>query len=161
MIGTLIITHGGLAREFLAAAREIAGELDQFEAISLEWSDGFEEAAAKVTPALARLDTGEGVLILADTFGGTPCNVAMRFAKPGRIEVVSGVNLPMVMRLACAGSRGSGGDLGEIAHWLQDKGRKSICIGSDLAADKRAANGRPGEPAAADEVEATTRAERE
>lgn len=156
MIGTLIITHGGLAREFLAAAREIAGELAQFEAISLEWSDGFEEAAAKVTPALARLDTGEGVLILADTFGGTPCNVAMRFAEPGRIEVVSGVNLPMVMRLACAGRR-SGGDLGEIAHWLQDKGRKSICIGSDLAVDKRAANGGPGEPAATAEAEAATK----
>ena len=105
MIGTLIVTQGGLAREFLAAAREIAGDLVQIEAVSLDWRDGLEEAKAKVAPALARLDTGEGVLVLADTFGGTPCNVALAFQVPGHVEVVTGVNLPMVMRLACGGSR--------------------------------------------------------
>lgn len=135
MIGTLILTHGGLAREFLAAAREIAGELVQFEAVSLEWSDGYEEAAVKVAAALARLDTGDGVLILADTFGGTPCNVALRFQRPGSVEVVSGINLPMVMRLACLGNRQQM-DLEAMAHWLQEKGRRSICVGNEVVEAK-------------------------
>jgi mannose PTS system EIIA component len=133
MIGTLILTQGGLAREFLAAAREIAGELVQFEAVSLEWSDGIDEARAKVAPALARLDTGEGVLVLADTFGATPCNVALAFHVPGHVEVVTGVNLPMVMRLACGGSRRDT-DLEAAARALQAKGRQSICIGSEMRA---------------------------
>lgn len=132
MIGTLILTHGGLAREFLAAAEQIAGELTQFEAVSLEWSDGIEEARGKVKGALARLDTGDGVLILADTFGGTPCNVALTFQVVDRVEVITGVNLPMVMRLACRGNCRDAG-LEETARWLQAKGRDSIRIGGEAA----------------------------
>lgn len=131
MIGTLILTHGGLAREFLAAAREIAGELRQFEAVSLEWSDGLDEASAKIEAALARLDTGEGVLVLVDAFGSTPCNSALRFKRPGGVEVVSGVNLPMVVRLACRGDRESM-TLADTARWLQTKGRQAICVGSEV-----------------------------
>lgn len=132
MIGTLILTHGGLARELLAAAREIAGELNQFEAVSLEWGDGPEEASVKVRAAIARVDTGDGVLILADTFGGTPCNVALSFQDPGHVEVISGVNLPMVMRLACLGNRQQT-DPTEAARWLQAKGRDSIRIASEMS----------------------------
>ena len=147
MIGTLIITQGGLAREFLAAAREIAGDLVQFEAVSLEWSDGLDEAKAKVAPALARLDTGEGVLVLADTFGGTPCNVALAFHVPGHVEVVTGVNLPMVMRLACRGSRRDT-DLATVARALQERGRQSICIASEVRARCNGATAVVGELAA-------------
>jgi PTS system mannose-specific IIA component len=132
MIGTLIVTHGGLARELLAAAREIAGELDQFEAVSLEWGEGPDEARARVRAALARVDSGDGVLILADAFGGTPCNVALSVQDPGRVEVVSGVNLPMVMRLACHGNRQQT-DPAEAARWLQAKGRDSIRVGSEMS----------------------------
>jgi PTS system mannose-specific IIA component len=139
MIGTLIVTQGGLAREFLAAAREIAGELTQFEAVSLEWSDGVDEARSKVSQALARVDSGEGVLVLADTFGATPCNVALGFFCSGRVEVISGVNLPMVVRLACRDSRETM-DLAEAARWLQTKGRQSIQIASELS---RRRNGAP------------------
>lgn len=131
MIGTLILTHGGLARELLAAAREIAGELNQFEALSLEWGDSPDEALSKVRAALSRLDSGDGVLILADAFGGTPCNVALTVQDPGRVEVVSGVNLPMVMRLACQGNRQQT-DPAAAARWLQAKGRDSIRVGSEL-----------------------------
>jgi PTS system mannose-specific IIA component len=131
MISTLILSHGGLARELLAAAREISGELLQFEAVSLSWTDGPEEARTKVEAALARLETGDGVLILADTFGGTPCNAAMHFQVPGRVEVISGVNLPMVMRLACHGNRQEM-TLEQMALWLQEKGRQAICIGRPL-----------------------------
>lgn len=137
MIGTLIVTQGGLAREFLAAAREIAGELTQFEAVSLEWTDGVEEASAKVSTALARVDDGEGVLVLADTFGGTPCNIALGFQLPGRVEVVSGVNLPMVVRLACRDKREKM-DLATAARWLQAKGRQSIQIASERRERRRA-----------------------
>lgn len=132
MIGTLILTHGGLARELLAAAREIAGELDQFEAVSLEWGDGPDEASTKVRAAIARVDTGDGVLILADTFGGTPCNVALSLQDPGHVEVISGVNLPMVMRLACHGNRQQT-DPAAAARWLQAKGRDSIRVGSEMS----------------------------
>lgn len=134
MIGTLILTHGGLARELLAAAREIAGELDQFEAVSLEWGDGPEEARDKLREAIARVDTGDGVLILADTYGGTPCNVALSVQAAGKIEVISGVNLPMVMRLACQGNRKQT-DPTAAARWLQAKGRDSIRVGSEMCSN--------------------------
>lgn len=134
MIGTLILTHGGLARELLAAAREISGDLEQFEAVSLEWGDTPDEARAKVRAAIARVDSGQGVLILADTFGGTPCNVALSVQAPGHVEVVSGVNLPMVMRLACQGNRQQT-DPAEAARWLQAKGRDSIRLGSEMPSD--------------------------
>ncbi|MDP9119967.1 MAG: PTS sugar transporter subunit IIA [Acidobacteriota bacterium] len=130
MIGILILTHGGTARELLHAAQVIAGPLSNFDALSLDWSDCFEEAKPKIKNALRLLDQGEGVLILTDMFGGTPSNVAMSFHDPGRVEILSGVNLPMVLRLACNPSRNGG--VAELGHWLQDKGRKSMCLASDM-----------------------------
>jgi PTS system mannose-specific IIA component len=132
MIGTLILTHGGVARELLAAVEEIAGEQANFEAVSLDWDDECDAAQAKIGAALARMQGVDGILILTDTYGGTPCNLAMTFYEPGRVEVVSGVNLPMVMRLACNGNR-QGAELAELAHWLETKGRQSICVAGDLA----------------------------
>jgi PTS system mannose-specific IIA component len=131
MIGRLILTHGGLARELLAAADVISGHLASFEALSLDWSDGFEEAHTKVAAALKRLDHGQGVLILTDMYGGTPCNVAMTFYQPGQIEVLTGVNLPMVVRLACQAG-GEEGSVSDLARALQAKGQKSICMAGDV-----------------------------
>lgn len=130
MIGTLILSHGNLADELLTAARTIAGGLDGFRAVSLDWSDGFDEAQTKIRDALAVLDRGEGVLILTDMFGGTPCNVALTFLEPEKVEIVTGVNLPMVVRLACLGNREM--PVQEVAAWLRDKGRSSICLASDV-----------------------------
>jgi len=131
MIGRLILTHGGLARELLGAANVISGHLSSFEALSLDWSDVFEEARAKVAAALERLDQGQGVLILTDMYGGTPCNIAMTFYQPGKVEVLTGVNLPMVVKLACwAGSQE--GTIADLARALQAKGQKSICLAGDL-----------------------------
>ncbi|HEX2642948.1 MAG TPA: PTS sugar transporter subunit IIA [Thermoanaerobaculia bacterium] len=135
MIGKLILTHGGLARELLAAAQVISGHLSAFEAISLDWSEGFEEAKGKVTSALGRLDQGQGVLILTDMYGGTPCNVAMSFLERGKVEVITGVNLPMVLRLAC--QTGEEVNVGEVAHWLQAKAQRSFCVGSDMVESKK------------------------
>lgn len=132
MIGKLILTHGGLARELLAAANMISGRLSGFEALSLDWSDGFEEARSKVAAAVSRLDQGEGVLILTDMYGGTPCNVAMTFYQPGKVEVLTGANLPMVLRLACqAGPEKE--TVSDLARWLQDKAQKSVCLAGDLS----------------------------
>ncbi len=131
MIGRLILTHGGLARELLAAANVISGHPSGFEALSLDWSDGFEDARAKVAGALERLDQGRGVLILTDIYGGTPCNIAMTFYQPGKVEVLTGVNLPMVVKLACwAGSQEV--TVSDLARALQAKGQKSICLAGDL-----------------------------
>jgi mannose PTS system EIIA component len=134
MIGKLIVTHGGLARELLAAAQVISGQLSSFEAISLDWGDGFDEARAKVRVAIERLDQGQGVLILTDMFGGTPCNIAMTFLQPGKIEVLTGVNLPMVLRLAC--QAGEDGNVAELARAIQAKAQKSLCLGSDMVQRK-------------------------
>lgn len=127
MVGTLILTHGRLAHELLAAAQVIAGELPAFEALSLDWEDGHDVARAKILEALARVDRGEGAIILTDMYGGTPFNVAKQVTEPNRIELVCGVNLPMVLRLGCR--TGSGCDqmaVGELATWLEGKGRQSV-----------------------------------
>ena len=87
MIGTLILTHGGVARELLESARVIVGPMPGFEALSLDWGDCFEDAQRKIRGAVERLDQGEGVLILTDMFGGTPCNLAVKFQRAGKVEV--------------------------------------------------------------------------
>ena len=132
MVSVLILTHGGMADEILAASQMISGELDDFEALSLAWSDGPDEARSKVAAILSRIDRGEGVLILTDIFGGTPSNVAMSLYEPGHIEVVSGVNLPMVVRLGCLKNRGM--SVRETAEWIRTKGRDSIRWSRDIPA---------------------------
>ena len=133
MIGKLILTHGGLARELLAAAQMISGRPAPLEALSLDWTASFEEARAAVREALDRLDQGQGVLILTDMYGTTPCRIAMSFLDPGKIEVLTGVNLPMVARLSCQMEEG---DLGQVARGLQTKAQKSHCLGSDMVQQK-------------------------
>ena len=141
MIGTLILTHGGLANELLAAAEVISGQLRGFESLGLSWNEGVEEARERISASLARLDTGDGVLILTDLFGATPTNAALAFAKPGRVAVVTGVNLPMVVRLGCLTAQEMRLDV--LARWLQMKGRQSIRLngpeaatGTDSASDE-------------------------
>ena len=138
MIGTLSLTHGGAAKELLAAAQKIAGSLPGFEALCLDWNEPLDDLKSEVRLAVARLDAGQGVLILTDMFGSTPCNVASSFLLEGRVEVLSGVNLPMVMRLACQPRQE--GNLKELARWLQAKTQKSVCLASDLLAGKKCDN---------------------
>jgi PTS system mannose-specific IIA component len=138
MIGTLILTHGGAAHELLAAAQKIAGPLPAFEALGLDWNEPIDDLKADVRAAVERLDHGQGVLILTDMFGSTPCNVASSLLVEGRVEILSGVNLPMVMRLACQPRQE--GNLKELARWLQAKTQKSVCLASDLLAGKKCDN---------------------
>jgi mannose PTS system EIIA component len=138
MIGTLILTHGGAARELLAAAQRIAGPLPGFEALCLDWNEPIDDLKGEVRAAVGRLDQGQGVLILTDMFGSTPCNVASTLLSEGRVEILSGVNLPMVMRLACQPRLE--GNLKELAHWLQVKTQKSVCLASELLSGKKCEN---------------------
>lgn len=129
MVRVLILTHGRMADELLAAGRTIMGSLDGFEALTLDWSDGLDTAEAKVAKAVDALDEGSGVLILTDIYGGTPSNVALKLVAPGKVQVVSGVNLPMVVRLACLNTSSTTMTLSEMATWIEAKGKASICTG--------------------------------
>ncbi|HSM13431.1 MAG TPA: PTS sugar transporter subunit IIA, partial [Thermoanaerobaculia bacterium] len=124
MIGVLIVTHGRLSEEQLAAASTIAGELVGFRALALDWSEGIESARRRIADAVAELDAGDGVLVLTDMFCDTPSNAALSLRDPGKIEILSGVNLPMVVRLACTSAGGR--SLDEMARWIEIKGRRSI-----------------------------------
>lgn len=134
-MSTLIVTHGNLAQEFLEAARTITGRpLEDMRALALDWGAEREEIHRILEGTLAEMDNPEGVLILTDLYGGTPCNVALQLLRPHRVEVVAGVNLPMVLRLACP--RREDMDLEEIAQWVLDKGHQSLLrasapVGSD------------------------------
>lgn len=125
MVGVLILTHGPLADELLAAATTInGGRNPNVQAVSLEWDTPPEKALAILRTACERIDGEEGVLILTDMYGGTPHNVARQLASPGRVEVVTGVNLPMVLRLCCSDQRDR--DLSSLAEWISAKGQSSI-----------------------------------
>jgi len=124
VIGVLLVTHGRLAEELLAAAERIAGPLPNFRALALDWSEGLDDARAKIRVAVAELDRGDGVLVLSDMFGDTPSNAALACCEEGRVELISGANLPMVVRLPC--TRTGSLPLAEVARWLEIKGRRSI-----------------------------------
>lgn len=133
MIGVLIVTHGALADELLAAARIIAAEeLPRFRALSLDWKVGLEEARTRISDAVAALDDGDGVIVLTDMFGDTPSNAAFSLVREDRLEVVTGVNLPMVVRLGCAGAPVL--SLRELARAIELKGRRSIARAEAVAA---------------------------
>lgn len=143
MVTTLIVTHGGLAQELLAAAEVIVGSLDDFRIVTLDWTDSFEEASRKTKAVLDQIEPGRQVLILTDMYGGTPYNVAASLAEPGQIEVLSGVNLPMVVRLGCPDTKDKG--VVDLATWIQAKARTSICrAGEGNGAKKGAPEGGGG-----------------
>lgn len=132
MIGALIVTHGGLAEEFLRAARTIEPGLRKVRALVIDWNADPTTATARVGEAIREMDEGEGVVVLTDMFGGTPSNVSLPFLEEGRVEIVSGVNLPMVVKLAV---REQGGVTPrDLARLLREKGRKSIEVASEVLA---------------------------
>src|SRR6185295_16223372 len=98
--GALIVTHGNLAHELLNAARQIETDVTGIEAVPLEWSDTVDEAREKIAAGLAKIGDGRGVIIFTDMFGGTPSNISLSFLEQGRVEIVTGVNLPMVVKFA-------------------------------------------------------------
>jgi mannose PTS system EIIA component len=137
MIGILLVTHGKLAEELRAAALTIQPDISSIVAVALEWSEIGEDARERIAAGLAEADRGGGAVILTDMFGGTPTNLALPFLKKDHVEIVTGVNLPMVLK--CASLQGSGKPVAEIARLARDRGQRSICVASDLLASEESA----------------------
>lgn len=127
--GVVVVTHGQLATELLNAAEMIVGDLPRFAAVSIGWHDDASLAREAIADAIDRVDNGAGVLILTDMFGGTPSNLGLSFLEAGRVEVVTGVNLPMLIKLARARPRA---DLAGLSRELCEHGRTAIRMASDL-----------------------------
>lgn len=137
MIGALIVTHGNLAHELLNAARQIEADVAGIEAVPLDWNDSVDEARDKIQAALGRIGAERPVIIFTDMFGGTPSNISLSFLESGRVEIVTGVNLPMVVKFAMLKTEAK--DLAALAHVISEKGSKAIRVASDLlASEKRA-----------------------
>src|SRR5436190_19230414 len=128
-VAGVIVTHGHLAGELLAAAEMIIGPISYITAVSIGWHDDVDAARDEVQRAMTRVSQGAGVLLLTDMFGGTPTNIASMFLEEGRVEVVTGVNLPMVIKLA--GQSGAE-SLVEMARRICDQGRQGIYMAGDL-----------------------------
>jgi len=136
MIGIVVVTHGRLAEELLNAARAIVGDIPKIAAVSIGWSDEVKVATEAIGRALSEVApgteaAGEGALVLTDMFGGTPTNLSLPFLGPA-VEIVTGVNLPMLIKLTQARE----GSLREIARMVRDEGQEAIYVASDLLEKK-------------------------
>jgi len=131
MIGIVVVSHGKLSKELVAATEHVVGEQMRFRSISIEAEDDIEARREQIRDTAKACDTGKGVIILTDMFGGTPSNLAMSIMASGNIEVISGVNLPMLIKLAEVRDELSLADAARVA---ADAGRKYINIASELLA---------------------------
>ena len=129
MIGVLVITHGNLGSELIRAAELIKGHLERAVHITVDATTGVEDLKKEITTAVKKVDSGSGVLILTDLFGGTPSNISLSFLKTGKIEVVTGVNLPMLLKVSDL--RGEK-NLTEFASLIRDYGKKNIYLASEV-----------------------------
>lgn len=131
MIGIVIITHGGLATEFRAALEHVVGPQDQLATLSIGPEDDIETRRAELIEAVKRTDQGRGVVILTDMFGGTPSNLAISVMDDTGAEVLAGVNLPMLVRLASV-RKDKDKSLPEAVDLAKDAGRKYISVASQV-----------------------------
>lgn len=122
-IGGVIVTHGQLANELLAAAETVVGNLNHIRAVSIGWHDDVEMAKDEISRAIKQVSSGKGVLLLTDMFGGTPTNISAMFLKENEVEMVTGVNLPMVIKLASQNKELS---LIELASQVETQGKQAI-----------------------------------
>lgn len=129
MIGVVVITHGQLATELVNAAETIVGDLPNFSAVSIGWHEDVQDARDAIAAAIERVRQPGGVLLATDMFGGTPSNLGITFLEQDKIEVVTGVNLPMLIKAASLKEAAS---LTEIARMLREHGRNAIWVASDL-----------------------------
>ena len=129
MIGLVLVTHGRLAAEFVVAMEHVVGPQEAIEAICIGPDDDMEARRADIAQAVASVDRGAGVILLTDLFGGTPSNLAISLMEPGRVEVIAGVNLPMLIRLE--GARKMMKVKAAVAA-ARDAGRKYISVASEV-----------------------------
>jgi len=129
MIGVLITTHGSLGSELIKAAELIRGALKGIVHVSVDQTKGVEDLQKEISAAIKKLDQGKGVLILTDLFGGTPSNISLSFLKEGKVEVITGVNLPMLLKLP---DIREGMSLKEFALYIKEYGIKNISLASEI-----------------------------
>ena len=133
MIGGLIVSHGKLAEELLNALTIIIGEAVNIEAISIGWYDDVEESKKKISQSLKRIEQKNGVVIFTDMFGGTASNLSFSFLKDNQIEIITGVNLPMLIKFV---SLQRSNNLKEVAKKVYEQGKKNIHLASALFSTK-------------------------
>lgn len=122
-IGGVIVSHGQVATELVAAAETVVGDLSHIVAVSIGWHDDVEAAKNEIERAINSVSNGSGVIVMTDMFGGTPTNISAMFLKEGEVEIVTGVNLPMVVKLA---SNSKEMPLADLAHEIEEQGKQAI-----------------------------------
>jgi PTS system mannose-specific IIA component len=133
MIGLVLVTHGRLAEEFRNAVEHVVGPQSDFATVSIGAEDDMEQRRRDIVDAVAQTDSGSGVVVLTDMFGGTPSNLAISVMEPGRVEVIAGVNLPMLIKLS--GIRKSEA-MATVIDAAQAAGRKYINVASQMLSGK-------------------------
>jgi PTS system mannose-specific IIA component len=133
MIGGIIVSHGKLGEELLNALTIILGEVSNIEAISIGWYDDVEDSKRKINQSLKRVDQKNGVLIFTDMFGGTPSNLSFTFQKDGQVEIITGVNLPMLIKFV---SLQRSNNVKDVARKVVEQGKKNIHLASALLSSK-------------------------
>ncbi|HPX54974.1 MAG TPA: PTS sugar transporter subunit IIA [Syntrophales bacterium] len=133
MIGVLITTHGNLGNELILAAEAIKGPLKNVLHVPVDQTKSVEQINKEMSSAIKKLDQGQGVLIMTDLFGGTPSNISLSFLKEGKVEVVTGVNLPMMLKLSDMKEDMS---LKECASFISEYGKKNIYSASEILSKK-------------------------
>ncbi|HEX8302213.1 PTS sugar transporter subunit IIA [Sphingomonas sp.] len=135
MIGLVLVTHGRLAEEFVVAMEHVVGKQERIEPICIGPEDDMEGRRADIAAAIAKVDAGQGVIVLSDLFGGTPSNLAISLMEAGKIEVIAGINLPMLIRL---GSARKAMKVTEAVAAARDAGRKYITVASEVLGEAAA-----------------------
>jgi len=132
MTGVVIVTHYRLGEEFLQALRLIVPDAPPVQAVSVDPKQSVDEMREAIAQALRRADTGDGVLVLTDMFGGTPSNISLSFLEEHRVEVVTGLNLPMLIKLATMTEKRP---LEELAAFIKEYGQRNIRVASEILPD--------------------------
>lgn len=130
-IGGVIVSHGKVANELLSAAITVVGKLDHIEAVSIDWNDDVENAKTEISRAIKKVSQGIGVILLTDMFGGTPTNISAMFLAEGQVEIITGVNLPMVIKLAAQTKEIT---LQDMAKEVEEQGKQAIYRAGNLLA---------------------------
>lgn len=133
MIGLVLVTHGGLAKEFQLALEHVVGPQEQLETVSIGPDDDMEQRRQDILDRVGRVNTGAGAIIMTDMFGGTPSNIAISIMDPGVVEVVAGMNLPMLIKLASVRAED---DMESALEKATESGRRYINIASQILAGK-------------------------
>lgn len=130
MVGVIVVTHCRLGEELIAAAQLVVGEeLKNFQSVSIDPQEDTEEIRKKIITAIRKVEGGEGILILTDMYGGTPSNISLSFLEEKKVEVITGVNLPMLLKLA---TYQDDMDLEALAAFITDYGQRNINLASEV-----------------------------